>query len=50
MKIATEEAFATSELVSAWRKLLDDGAPGEPGFKALSSHWTTRVTGIGQSI
>ena len=44
MKIATEEAFATSELVSAWRKLLDDGAPGEPGFKALSSHWTTGVT------
>ena len=44
MKIATEEAFATSELVRSWRKLLDDGAPGEPGFKALSSHWTARVT------
>ena len=43
MKIATEEAFATPELVSTWRKLLDDGAPGEPGFKALSGHWTARV-------
>ncbi|MAF49482.1 MAG: amidohydrolase [Rhodospirillaceae bacterium] len=35
MRIATEEAFATPALIGAWRKLLDDGAPGESGFKLL---------------
>ena len=31
-KIAVEEAFATESLVAAWRRLLDDGAPGEAGL------------------
>jgi len=30
--IATEEAFVTREIMQAWRELLDDGAPGEPGL------------------
>ncbi len=37
MKIATEEAFATPALLDGWRDLLEDGAPGEPGFKLLAS-------------
>lgn len=32
IKIAVEEAFATQALIDAWRKILDDGAPGETGL------------------
>jgi 5-carboxyvanillate decarboxylase len=35
MKIATEEAFATETLFAEWRKLLDAGAPSEPGFRSM---------------
>lgn len=35
MKIATEEAFTTPELIKAWRTILDAGSPAEPGFKLL---------------
>lgn len=35
LKISTEEAFSTPALMAAWQKLLDEGAPGEPGFKLL---------------
>ncbi len=31
-KIAIEEAFATENLVTAWRGMIADGAPGEPGM------------------
>jgi 2,3-dihydroxybenzoate decarboxylase len=34
-KISTEEAFSTPAIVREWRKLLDAGAPNEPGFKLL---------------
>ncbi len=50
-KIATEEAFATPAVVAEWEKLLDDGAPGEPGFKlqvgyfrTATDNFTKRVT------
>ncbi|MDP6426845.1 MAG: amidohydrolase family protein [Rhodospirillales bacterium] len=31
-KIAIEEAFATESLIDAWRAMIADGAPGEPGM------------------
>ncbi|MFP6735818.1 MAG: amidohydrolase family protein [Rhodospirillales bacterium] len=31
-KIAIEEAFATENLITAWREMIADGAPGEPGM------------------
>ena len=34
-KIAVEEAFVTENIKSEWRKILDDGAPGEAGFTEL---------------
>ncbi len=50
-KIATEEAFTTPAVVAEWEKLLDDGAPGEPGFKlqvgyfrTATDNFTKRVT------
>lgn len=35
MKISTEEAFATPSLMAEWKKLIDDGNPGEPGLEVL---------------
>ena len=40
-KIATEEAFVTPEVVAEWDKLLDDGAPAEPGFKLQIGYFHT---------
>ncbi|MBT7955234.1 MAG: amidohydrolase [Rhodospirillaceae bacterium] len=36
MKIATEEAFTTPELVKGWNALLNAGAPAEPGLPLLA--------------
>jgi len=33
MKIAIEEAFATENLVKAWKVLIEDGSPGEAGLE-----------------
>jgi 2,3-dihydroxybenzoate decarboxylase len=50
MKIATEEAFATPALIEAYGKLLEDGAPGEPGLENMvgrilnpTNEWTARL-------
>ena len=40
-KIGTEEAFVTPEVVAEWDKLLDDGAPAEPGFKLQIGYFHT---------
>lgn len=32
MKISTEEAFATPALLNAYRKIIEDGAPDDPGL------------------
>ncbi len=34
-RIATEEAWISRPVLDAYRKFLADGAPGEPGFKAM---------------
>lgn len=34
-RIATEEAFATRELLDGYRRLLDDGSCEDPGFRSL---------------
>jgi 2,3-dihydroxybenzoate decarboxylase len=34
-RIATEEAWVSQAIVDAYGKLLADGAPGEPGFRAM---------------
>jgi 2,3-dihydroxybenzoate decarboxylase len=35
LRIATEEAFAPPELVALWRRLLERGTHGDPGFDSL---------------
>ena len=35
LRIATEEAFAPPELISLWRKMLDNGEIDDPGFVSL---------------
>ena len=35
LRIATEEAFATPEILAAWREMLDSGAVDDPGFRSL---------------
>ena len=35
MKISTEEAFATPSMMAEWKKLIDDGNPGEPGLEQM---------------
>jgi 2,3-dihydroxybenzoate decarboxylase len=35
LRIATEEAFAPPELISAWREMLATGATDDPGFLSL---------------
>lgn len=35
LKIAVEEAFITESIKNEYKKILDDGAPGEAGFKEL---------------
>jgi 5-carboxyvanillate decarboxylase len=38
LRIATEEAFATPELIQAYRKLLADGTSDDPGFDSLMGY------------
>ena len=40
-KIATEKAFVAPEVVAEGEKLLDDGAPAEPGFKLQIGYFHT---------
>ncbi|MER6924646.1 hypothetical protein ABT314_37920, partial [Streptomyces spiralis] len=35
LRIATEEAFATPELLATYRRLLDSGDADDPGFTSL---------------
>ena len=35
LRIATEEAFATPEILAAWREMLDSGSADDPGFRSL---------------
>jgi 5-carboxyvanillate decarboxylase len=35
LRIATEEAFATPEILAAWREMLDAGSVDDPGFRSL---------------
>jgi 5-carboxyvanillate decarboxylase len=35
LRIATEEAFAPPELITLWRKMLDEGTYDDPGFRSL---------------
>jgi 5-carboxyvanillate decarboxylase len=44
-RIAVEEAFAVPELLQAWRKVVEAGAPGEPGFTALMGALVTAPAG-----
>ena len=43
LRIATEEAFAPSELVTQWRKLLERGVDN-PGFQSLSGFYMNSTT------
>lgn len=41
LRIATEEAFATAEIIKEWLALLDDPAFDDPGFRSLWSFYAT---------
>jgi 5-carboxyvanillate decarboxylase len=41
LRIATEEAFATPEIMAAWRELLDSGSVDDPGFRSLWGFYLT---------
>lgn len=41
LRIATEEAFATPEIVKLWLGLLDDPSFDDPGFRSLWSFYGT---------
>ncbi len=49
-KIATEEAFATPELVEAWKVLIEDGAPGEAGLDHHFSRILNATGGWGAQV
>jgi len=40
-RIATEEAFATPEILAAWREMLDAGSVDDPGFRSLWGFYLT---------
>jgi 5-carboxyvanillate decarboxylase len=41
LRIATEEAFATPEIVSIWLKMIADGSYDDPGFRSLWGFYGT---------
>jgi len=41
LRIATEEAFATPEILAAWREMLDAGSVDDPGFRSLWGFYLT---------
>src|ERR1700729_3241737 len=41
LRIATEEAFATPEILAAWREMLDSGSVDDPGFRSLWGFYLT---------
>jgi 5-carboxyvanillate decarboxylase len=41
LRIATEEAFATPEIMAAWREMLDSGSVDDPGFRSLWGFYLT---------
>jgi 5-carboxyvanillate decarboxylase len=41
LRIATEEAFAPPELITLWRKMLDEGTCDDPGFLSLPAFYIT---------
>ena len=41
LRIATEEAFATPEIIKLWLGLLDDPSFDDPGFRSLWSFYGT---------
>jgi len=41
LRIATEEAFATPEILAAWREMLDSGSADDPGFRSLWGFYLT---------
>lgn len=43
-RIATEEAWLSRDILAAYGRLLDAGAPGEPGFRAMGGFLFTRGT------
>jgi 5-carboxyvanillate decarboxylase len=41
LRIATEEAFATPEIMAAWQEMLDAGSVDDPGFLSLWGFYLT---------
>jgi 5-carboxyvanillate decarboxylase len=50
LRIATEEAFAPPELISAWRGLLTDGSTDDPGFRSLVGYYTVGTSERGRLL
>jgi 2,3-dihydroxybenzoate decarboxylase len=44
LRIATEEAWATTELLKGYQKLLDDGSYDDPGFISLWGHYSGNLS------
>jgi len=44
LRIATEEAWATAELLDGYKKLLEDGSYDDPGFVSLWGHYAQNVS------
>jgi 5-carboxyvanillate decarboxylase len=50
LRIATEEAFAPPELISAWRVLLTDGGTDDPGFRSLVGYYAVGTSEPGRLL
>ncbi len=44
LRIATEEAWATAELLDGYKKILEDGSYDDPGFISLWGHYAGNLT------
>lgn len=44
LRIATEEAWATAELLDGYKKILEDGSYDDPGFISLWGHYAGNFT------
>lgn len=53
-RIATEEAFSPAEMMTAYRRIIDDGSLDDPGFYSLWGHYLTsdseRARGIREKL
>lgn len=50
LRIATEEAFAPPELISAWREMVAAGAVDDPGFRSLWGFYLSSTSPRATSI